>query len=116
MRWNASAVVGAFRVLNSGGLFLVPDTEKGPGWGVPLLHNAAPLAFLAEQAGGGATTGDQRVLEVVPNALTSRVPLILGSAGEVTRIEDYYTEHEQGYDQESSYPLFHRRTLFVEEH
>lgn len=116
MRWNASAVVGAFRVLNSGGLFLVPDTESGPGWGVPLLHNAAPLAFLAEQAGGGATTGTQRVLEVSPSALTSRVPLILGSAGEVARIEDYYSEHEQGYDLESSYPLFNRRTLFVEEH
>lgn len=116
MRWNASAVVGAYRVLNSGGLFLVPDIGKGPGWGVPLLHNAAPLAFLAEQAGGRATTGNQRVLEVVPSALTSRVPLILGSAGEVARIEDYYAEHEQGYDQESSYPLFHRRTLFVEEH
>jgi len=116
MRWNASAVVGAFRVLNSGGLFLVPDTGKGPGWGVPLLHNAAPLAFLAEQAGGGATTGNQRVLEVTPSALTSRVPLILGSAGEVARIEDYSAKHEQGDVHEPSYPLFHRRTLFVEEH
>lgn len=116
MRWNASAVVGAFRVLNSGGLFLVPDTGRRAGWGVPLLHNAAPLAFLAEQAGGAAITGTQRVLEVTPTALTSRVPLIFGSAGEVARVSEYFSDHEQGYDKETSYPLFHRRTLFVDEH
>ncbi len=116
MRWNASAVVGAFRVLNSGGLFLVPENGQRPGWGVPLLHNAAPLAFLAEQAGGAATTGDRRVLDAVPGALTARVPLILGNAAEVARIEQYYTDHQQGYDTESSYPLFHQRTLFATEH
>ena len=114
IRWNASALVGAYRVLNSGGLFLVPQIDKATGWLAPLLYNAAPLAFLAEQAGGGATTGTQRVLDVVPPSLTSRVPFFFGSAEEVARIESYFAEHEQGYDQEFSPPLFHNRTLFAD--
>lgn len=113
MRWNASALVGAFRVLNSGGLFMVPDTGKRLGW-LPLLHNAAPLAFLAEQAGGRSSTGTQRVLDVVPNSLTSRTPYFFGSAAEVDRIERYYAEHDQGLDAQSSYPLFRNRSLFVD--
>ncbi|MFZ0529968.1 MAG: class 1 fructose-bisphosphatase, partial [Propionicimonas sp.] len=114
MRWNASAVMGAFRVLNSGGLFLVPDTGRPAGWLAPLLHNAAPLAFLAEQAGGRATTGTRRVLDVTPTKLDTRIPFFFGSAGEVARLESYYAEHELGLDQESSYPLFHNRSLFVD--
>ncbi len=114
MRWNASALVGAFRVLNSGGLFLVPDTGRPTGWLAPLLHNAAPLAFLAEQAGGAATTGTQRALDVPPAELTSRVPFFFGSAAEVARLEGYFAEHEQGFDRETAYPLFHNRSLFVD--
>lgn len=112
MRWNASALVGAYRVLNSGGLFLVPDIGRSSGWLAPLLHTAAPLAFLAEQAGGAATTGAARVLEVTPHSLADRVPFFFGSAGEVARIAGYFAEHEQGHDQEFSHPLFHNRTLF----
>lgn len=116
MRWNASAVIGAFRILMNGGLFMVPDTGRRTGlWGVPLLHNGAPLALLTEQGGGAATTGTQRVLDVVPTSLTHRVPVIFGSADEVARIERYHLEHERGYDVEPSYPLFHNRTLFVQQ-
>jgi fructose-1,6-bisphosphatase len=116
VRWNASAVIGAFRILMSGGLFLVPDTGRRVGlWGVPLLHNAAPLALLTEQGGGAATTGTQRILDVVPTSLTHRVPIIFGGAAEVDRIGRYFVEHEKGYDSEPSYPLFHTRTLFVEQ-
>ncbi len=113
MRWNASAVLGAYRVLNSGGLFLVPDNDRPNGWLAPMLHTAAPLAFLAEQAGGGATTGTQRVMEVTPAALTDRIPFFFGSADEVTRIEGYFADHEQD-DQEFTHPLFHNRTLFAD--
>lgn len=115
MRWNASAVIGAFRILVNGGLFMAPDTGRRVGlWGMPLMHNAAPLAFLAEQAGGGATTGVQRMLDVVPTSLTHRVPVFLGAADEVARVERYFDEHERGLDEGSSYPLFHNRTLFIE--
>ncbi|NLA29161.1 MAG: fructose-1,6-bisphosphatase [Propionibacterium sp.] len=113
MRWNASALVGAYRVLTSGGLFLVPETDKPGTWLAPLLHTAAPLAFLAEQAGGAAVTGTQRVLEVVPESLNTRVPLFLGCVGEVDRISRYF-EEEQDADREYAHPLFHNRTLFVD--
>lgn len=114
MRWNASAVVGAYRVLNSGGLFLAPDTQRSGDWLAPLLHTAAPLAFLAEQAGGSASTGAGRVLEVHPDGLDARVPLFLGSAAEVSRLEGYFAEHAEGHDREYSHPLFHHRTLFAD--
>ena len=114
MRWNASALVGAFRVLNSGGLFLIPDTGQPTGWLAPLLHNAAPLALLAEQAGGRSSTGTERVLDVMPTSLTARTPYFLGSASEVERIERYFAEHEQGQDAQRSYPLFRNRSLFVD--
>jgi fructose-1,6-bisphosphatase len=114
MRWNASALVGAYRVLNSGGLFLVPDIGRPSGWLAPLLHTAAPLAFLAEQAGGAATTGTRRVLDVAPTTLADRVPLFFGSAGEVARLSGYFAENEQGRDHQFSHPLFHNRTLFAD--
>lgn len=114
MRWNASAVVGAYRVLNSGGLFLAPDTQRSGDWLAPLLHTAAPLAFLAEQAGGRASTGSGRVLETLPDSLDARVPLFLGSTAEVARLESYFAEHALGQDREYTHPLFHRRTLFAD--
>ncbi|MFZ0530876.1 MAG: class 1 fructose-bisphosphatase [Propionicimonas sp.] len=113
MRWNASAVIGAFRILINGGVFLVPDTgRRAQPWGVPLLHNAAPLAFLMEQAGGAATTGTGRILDVVPGSLTERVPVLFGASAEIGRIEQYFDEHARGLDVESTYPLFGHRTLF----
>jgi fructose-1,6-bisphosphatase len=114
MRWNASALVGAYRVLTSGGLFLVPPVDHAGGWLSPLLFTASPLALLAEQAGGAASTGTQRVLDVQPRGLDARVPLYLGGTGEVARIESYFSAHELGYDKEFSHPLFHSRTLFTD--
>lgn len=114
IRWNASALVGAFRVLNSGGLFLAPRIEGPGGWLAPLLHTAAPLALLAEQAGGAASTGSERVLDLQPGALDGRVPLFLGDAAQVARVEELYSAHEQGRDEEFHHPLFHSRTLFAD--
>lgn len=79
---------------------------------MPLLHNAAPLSWIIEQAGGAATNGAIRLLNVVPDSLTSRTPLICGDEQEVFRIERYHNETED--EATSSYPLFHSRTLFVE--
>lgn len=114
MRWNASALVGAYRVLNSGGLFLVPDTGRPGAWLAPLLHNAAPLAFLAEQAGGAASIGTGRALEVMPGSLTDRVPFYFGSTDEVRRIESYFTQAGQHSQDGYNHPLFQTRTLFVD--
>ncbi len=113
MRWNASPLVSAFRVLNSGGLFLAADSGRDSDL-LPLLHNAAPLAFLAEQAGGRSSTGTQRVLDVVPESLNSKTSYFMGSKVEVDRVELCFLEHEQGLDTESAYPLFGKRSLFAD--
>ena len=67
---------------------------------------------LVEQAGGRATTGNQRLMEVKPESLHQRVALILGSRNEVERIERYHAEYESGADRPFSSPLFNERSLF----
>lgn len=115
MRWNASAIIGVFRTLVRGGVFLVPDTgKKSAAWGVPLLHNAAPLSWIIEQAGGASTTGTKRVLDIIPDSLTTRVPLICGDDNEVRRIERYHQETTPDDEPEQVHPLFRSRTLFAE--
>lgn len=113
MRWNASSLVGAYRVLNSGGLFLVPDTGREDAI-LPLMHNAAPLAFLAEQAGGASSTGREAVLDIQPKSLRERVGYYLGSKSEVDRIDRYYDEYDRGVDREPTYALFKNRSLFAD--
>jgi len=65
-----------------------------------------------EQAGGAASTGRRRVLDVVPSALDQRSPVILGARQEVERLERYHCEHDQGLDAEFTSPLFNERSLF----
>jgi fructose-1,6-bisphosphatase len=72
------------------------------------------MAMIVEAAGGAASTGRGRVLELEPRELHQRVPLILGSRAEVERIERYHREHELGMDQPFSSPLFHERSLFLQ--
>lgn len=114
LRWNASAVMGTFRVLMNGGVFIVPRLKRSNGRGIPLLHTCAPLAMIVEQAGGAAIDSASRMLEQVPEAVDQRAPIIFGAREEVTRIRRYFLEHEKGYDVEPSYPLFHNRTLFAQ--
>jgi fructose-1,6-bisphosphatase I / sedoheptulose-1,7-bisphosphatase len=72
------------------------------------------MAMIVEQAGGAASTGRTRILDVVPAHLHQRVPLILGCRQEVERIERYHLEHEQGLDRIYSSPLFKERSLFIQ--
>ena len=58
-----------------------------------LLYEAAPLAFIAEQAGGKATTGNQRIMELTPKSLHERVPLVIGSRWEVEKYEEFYQKY-----------------------
>jgi fructose-1,6-bisphosphatase len=76
------------------------------------LYEANPITLLIEQAGGLATTGRERLLEVMPESLHQRVPLILGSYNEVQRIERYHAEHACGADRPYSSPLFNERSMF----
>lgn len=87
------ALVGDFhRILFQGGVFLYPGTQKKPDGKLRVLYEAAPLAFLAAQAGGRASTGTQEIMDVVPNKLHERVPLIIGSKEDVTLVESFITE------------------------
>ncbi len=86
LRYIGSLVADFHRTLIRGGVFLYPPTKKSPGGKLRLLYEANPLAFLAEQAGGLATDGKQRILEKVPKAMHERTPLIIGSKGEVEKV------------------------------
>ncbi|MDS4014474.1 MAG: class 1 fructose-bisphosphatase [Candidatus Accumulibacter sp.] len=114
MRWVASLVAEVHRILMRGGVFMYPrdskDTRK-PGR-LRLLYEANPMAMIVAQAGGLASTGSERILDVRPSSLHQRVPVILGSRREVERIERYHREHEAGEDEPFKSPLFSTRTLF----
>lgn len=89
----SGALVGDFhRILFQGGVFLYPGTTKKPEGKLRLLYEAAPLAFLAEQAGGLASTGTQPIMGVVPSELHQRVPLVIGSTENVKLVESFIQE------------------------
>lgn len=110
MRWVASLVAETHRILMRGGVFLYPrdSKDKTRNGRLRLLYEADPIAFLIEQAGGRASSGRERILDIVPSTLHQRVPLIFGAAEEVERIERYHREPDQDYDA----PLFGSRGLF----
>ncbi|MBP0015910.1 MAG: class 1 fructose-bisphosphatase [Roseofilum sp. SBFL] len=84
------ALVGDFhRILFQGGVFLYPGTLKKPEGKLRLLYESAPLGFLAEQAGGRASTGTQDILEAIPKELHARTPLIIGSPENVALAESF---------------------------
>ena len=111
MRWIASMVAEAHRILMRGGVFMYPrDTkDSGKAGRLRLLYEANPIGFIMEQAGGRASTGRQPVLGVTPSALHQRIGLIFGSRNEVERIERY---HADPASNESPPPLFAERSLF----
>ena len=86
----SGALVGDFhRILHQGGVFIYPGTVKKPEGKLRLLYESAPLAFLMEQAGGRASNGQMELLDVVPNALHARTPLIIGSKEDVALVESF---------------------------
>jgi fructose-1,6-bisphosphatase I/sedoheptulose-1,7-bisphosphatase len=111
MRWIASLVAEAHRILMRGGVFLYPrdDREHGREGKLRLLYEANPIAFVIEQAGGRASTGFKPVLDVEPERLHERTGFVFGARHEVERIEQYHRDHnERPYDA----PLFGSRGLF----
>jgi len=111
MRWIASLVAEAHRILMRGGVFLYPRDERDATrhGRLRLLYEANPIAMVIEQAGGLASNGMTRVLEVAPRGLHERVGFIFGSKREVERLEWYHRDFNQRpYDA----PLFGTRGLF----
>jgi fructose-1,6-bisphosphatase I/sedoheptulose-1,7-bisphosphatase len=94
MRWIASMVAEAHRILMRGGVFMYPRDTKDPSkpGRLRLLYEANPIGFIMEQAGGRASTGREPMLEVQPTSLHQRIGLVFGSRNEVERIERYHAE------------------------
>ena len=94
MRWVGSMVADIHRILMRGGIFMYPlDSETvSKGGRLRLLYEANPMALLVEAAGGKSTTGREKILELVPTGIHQRVPVILGSAEEVERVEAWYAK------------------------
>lgn len=94
MRWVAAMVADVHRILTRGGVFLYPlDTKTfSKGGKLRLMYEANPMSWLVEQAGGAASTGRERILDIAPNGLHQRVPVILGSRAEVERAVNYHRE------------------------
>jgi fructose-1,6-bisphosphatase I len=88
-RYVGAMVADVHRTLLKGGVFLYPPTEQAPTGKLRLLYEANPMAMLVEQAGGRAETGEGRILEVQPEALHQRVPVVLGSPDEVARVLEH---------------------------
>ncbi len=97
MRWIASMVADVHRILTRGGVFMYPKDTKDPSkpGRLRLMYEANPMTFVVEQAGGVGSTGRQRILDVQPESIHQRIPVILGSKNEVERIEDYHREYDR---------------------
>lgn len=110
MRWIAALVADCHRILLQGGIYLYPRDGKDPAMAgrLRLLYEGSPVAMLMEQAGGRCITGTEEVLDVVPETLHQRLPLIFGSLDEVNRVEAL---HKMDF-QSPETPLFHARSLF----
>lgn len=92
----SGALVGDFhRILMQGGVFLYPGTLKKPEGKLRLLYESAPLAYLMEQAGGKASTGQEQILDVVPSKLHQRTPLVIGSTEDVELVESFIREQQR---------------------
>ena len=92
MRWIASMVAECFRILTRGGVFLYPQDARHAKGRLRLMYEANPMAWIIEQAGGAATDGQRRILDIEPEALHQRVGVVLGSKHEVERITGYHAE------------------------
>ncbi len=94
MRWIASMVADVHRILNRGGIFMYPADARDPDkpGKLRLMYEANPMSMLVEQAGGAATDGKERILDIQPHTLHQRVAVFLGSKNEVERVTGYHSE------------------------
>jgi len=97
MRWVASMVAEVYRILVRGGIFMYPYDNRDPSKAgkLRLMYEANPMGFIIEQAGGMASTGKGRIMEVDATGLHQRVPVVLGSSNEVKKVEEYHLKGEK---------------------
>ena len=96
MRWIASMVADVHRLMTRGGIFMYPWDSREPNkpGKLRLMYEANPMSMLVEQAGGAATNGRQRILDIQPQSLHERVSVVLGSKHEVERVTSYHLESQ----------------------
>lgn len=94
-RYIGTFVADFHRNLLTGGIFMYPPTSKAPNGKLRLVYEVNPLSFIMEQAGGRATTGKDRALEIKPNALHMRVPLFIGSENMVRKVEEFFFQETE---------------------
>ena len=94
MRWIASMVADVHRILTRGGVFMYPWDKREPekAGKLRLMYEANPMSWLVEQAGGAATNGKRRILDIQPDKLHQRVSVMLGSRNEVERVTSYHSQ------------------------
>ena len=87
LRYVGSLVADFHRTMLKGGIFFYPSDTKSPNGKLRLLYECAPMALIAEQAGGRASTGSERILDIVPESIHQRIPLVIGSSNMVDEFE-----------------------------
>lgn len=95
LRYIGSMVADLHRNLIKGGLFMYPQTESAPNGKLRLLYECNPMSFIVEQAGGRATNGKQRILELKPTEIHQRTPIFIGSTNMVKRVEEYLVKYAE---------------------
>ena len=93
MRYIGSMVADVHRTLLYGGIFCYPGDKKSPNGKLRLLYECNPMAFIIEQAGGKATTGTKRILDIMPTKIHERAPIFCGSKEDVELVEALYVKH-----------------------
>jgi fructose-1,6-bisphosphatase I len=103
-RYSGALVGDIHRILMQGGVFLYPGTMKKPEGKLRLLYETAPLAFLIEQAGGRASDGERNLLDIVPEQLHQRTPLVIGSKEDVQLVESFIATHRSRSPLKKAFP------------
>lgn len=94
-RYIGSMVADIHRTLIKGGIFIYPHSNKYPNGKLRLMYECNPLSFIIEQAGGSATNGEKRVMEVEPTSIHQRSPIYVGSPENVTKAMDFLFEYKE---------------------
>jgi fructose-1,6-bisphosphatase I/sedoheptulose-1,7-bisphosphatase len=115
MRWVASMVADIHRILMRGGIYLYPKDDKDytKAGRLRLMYEANPMAMLVEQAGGLASTGRTSILNIKPENVHQRVPIVMGSRNEVQRIERYHHDYDAGNNENDKLPFFSDRSFYM---
>ncbi len=92
LRYSGALVADLHQILHYGGLYFYPEDDQRPQGKLRLLYECAPLAMIAEQAGGGATTGTERIMDIAPENIHQRVPFAIGGSYEIERYRDAYSD------------------------